>query len=184
LKIVRNIKTKWASICYDGYSESRKWKTRKENMDRFDLINLTIAHIEKWLMQPITTAEVAAATGYSRAHLGRLFLEMTGETLAGYIRKRRLSEAARRLVTTHASILDLALDYQFESQEAFTRSFKRLFRLSPGAYRKRGRFAGAFLRITLSRPRIMSVQLHALFTRRVLPNAGTQAFDTLYLWYA
>ena len=135
-------------------------------------------------MQPVTTTQVAAATGYSRAHLGRLFLEMTGETLAGYIRKRRLSEAARRLVATRVSILDLALDYQFESQEAFTRSFKRHFRLSPGAYRKRGRLAGAFSRITLRRPRVLSVQLHTLLMRRALPNAGLQPFDTLYLWYA
>jgi AraC-like DNA-binding protein len=175
-------------------------------MDRFDLINLAIAHMEQWLTQPITTTEVAAATGYSRAHLGRLFLEMTGETLAGYIRKRRLSEAARQLVTTRANILDLALDYQFESQEAFTRSFKRHFRLSPGAYRKRGRFSGALLRITLSRQRIhrlyaesgkslpldhsmearqriVPMRLHALLMRRALPNAEPQPFDTLYLYY-
>lgn len=176
-------------------------------MDTFDLINLAIAYIEEELTQPLTTAEVAAATGYSRAHLGRLFLEMTGETLAGYMRKRRLSEAARKLLTTRTTILDLALDYQFESQEAFTRSFKRHFRLSPGAYRKRGRLSGAFHKITLRRQHIhrlygesgkalpldrsletngciVPVQLHAILMQRTSPAIRTQPFDTLYLWYA
>jgi AraC family transcriptional regulator len=133
-------------------------------MDTFNLINRAIDYIEMRLMQSITTAEVAAAIGYSRAHFSRLFHAMTGETLTGYIRKRRLSLAAYKLVTERCNILDLALDYQFQSQEAFTRSFKEQFRLSPGAYRRRGRFTGALNRITLTRPKIYRLPSRNLYS--------------------
>jgi AraC family transcriptional regulator len=168
-------------------------------MDNFELVNQAIAYIEGRLTEPVTTAEVAASIGYSRAHFGRLFLEMTGETLAGYLRKRRLTEAARRLLTTRCSILDLALDYQFESQDAFTRSFKRLFRYSPGAYRRRGRFSSALQRITLRRQPIhrqydkrdnvlpqqgiIAAQLYTLLIKHPQPSLQARPLNTFYLWY-
>jgi hypothetical protein len=124
---------------------------------------------------------------------------MTGETVAGYIRKRRLSEAARKLITTLSPILDLAFDYQFESQEAFTRSFKKQFRFSPAAYRQRGRFTNAFQRITLCRRRIyrlhqatphllphqeiVPAQLFTLLMKHPIPGLRARPTDTLYLWY-
>lgn len=65
----------------------------------------------------------------------------TDETPGSYIRKRRLSEAVRQLLTSKSRILDIALDYQFDSQAAFTRAFRAMFAISPGSYRKRQWFA-------------------------------------------
>ncbi len=44
-----------------------------------------------------------------------------------YVRRRRLSVALEQLMTTKRSIVDIALDSGFESQEAFTRAFKAMF---------------------------------------------------------
>jgi AraC-like DNA-binding protein len=117
-------------------------------------VNRAIGYIGNRLGEPIAIEDVAAAAGYSRFHFDRLFLAVVGDTASRYIRKRRLSEAARQLVTSNKRILDIALDCQFQSQEAFTRAFRRAFGISPGAYRKRGRLARLFPRITLKRPRI------------------------------
>ncbi len=57
-----------------------------------------------------------------------------------YVRKRRLTEAARALVHTNRRILDIALDWQYDSHEAFTRAFKRAYSLTPFEYRRRGIF--------------------------------------------
>lgn len=102
-------------------------------------IQHSLAFIESHLTEPVTVEQAAAAAGYSRHHYSRSFLALTGLTPTGYLRRRRLSEAARELVTSSKRILDIALDYQFGSQEAFTRSFKREFGVSPGLYRQRGR---------------------------------------------
>lgn len=113
------------------------------------LIAHAITYLETHLTEPTTVEQAAAAAGYSRHHFSRIFLALTGLTPTSYLRKRRLSEAARELVTSSKRILDIALDYQFGSQEAFSRSFKQEFGLSPGAYRRRGRLHRLWGRISL-----------------------------------
>ncbi|MFM1655727.1 helix-turn-helix domain-containing protein [Brevibacillus sp. B_LB10_24] len=66
----------------------------------------------------------------------RIFEAVLGETAGNYIRSRRLSRAANDLLYTDQRILDIAVHYQFDSQEAFNRAFKRVYKVSPGAYRK------------------------------------------------
>ncbi|MEM7128195.1 MAG: GNAT family N-acetyltransferase [Chloroflexota bacterium] len=112
-------------------------------------INQSINYIESHLTEAATVEKVAAAAGYSRHHFSRLFLALTGLSPASYLRKRRLSEAARELVTSSRRILDIALDYQFGSHEAFARSFKQEFGVSPGSYRQRGRLYQLWGRISL-----------------------------------
>ena len=113
------------------------------------LLNRAIHYIEGHLTAPASVEDAATVVGYSRAHFSRTFLAVTGITPVAYLRKRRLTEAARELTTTSRRILDIALDYQFQSQEALTRSFKQEFGVSPGYYRWRGRLRRLFGRITL-----------------------------------
>ncbi|MCL5997547.1 MAG: helix-turn-helix domain-containing protein [Chloroflexi bacterium] len=123
-------------------------------MDLLPTLNQALEYIEAHLTGTTTAGEVARAVGYSRFHFDRLFLEVVGETLALYMRRRRLSEAARELVTSGRAICDIALDYQFGSQEAFTRAFKRVFGLSPRAYRRRQRLTRFQPPIQLTPPRL------------------------------
>lgn len=95
-------------------------------------------HIEAHLEQPLSTSELADRAGYSRWHFQRMFTAVTGQSVAGYIRARRLSEAARELRATGCGILPLALRYGFESQAAFTRAFRQQFGLTPGVARRSG----------------------------------------------
>lgn len=94
-------------------------------------------HIEAHLDAPLSIAALADRAGYSRWHFQRVFAAVTGQSPAGYIRARRLSEAARRLRESEG-ILPLALRYGFESQAAFTRAFRQYFGMPPGAAREAG----------------------------------------------
>ena len=58
--------------------------------------------------------------------------------MGSYIRKRRIAQAAEELLSGARNILDIALDYRFQSHEAFSRSFKKACGLTPGGYRKKG----------------------------------------------
>ena len=98
-----------------------------------------VAFIEARLVERFTVAEVATAAGYSVFHYCRLFGMLTGDSVMGYVRKRRLTVAAERLTGgDDIRLIELALDSGFDSQAAFTRAFKRQFGLSPGAVRKDG----------------------------------------------
>ncbi|MBV1883124.1 MAG: AraC family transcriptional regulator [Pseudomonadales bacterium] len=96
----------------------------------------SIDYIERNLYESISIHDVASASHYSAYHFSRMFRAITGETIKEYIRKRRLTMAAKRLLEEPIGLLDLAVACQFGSQEAFTRAFKQLFKVTPGQYRK------------------------------------------------
>ena len=96
----------------------------------------SIDFIEQHLYDKISVHEVAASSHYSTYHFSRIFKALVGDTPKEYLRKRRLTVAAKRLLSEDIGILELALDCQFDSQEAFTRAFKDLFNITPAQYRK------------------------------------------------
>lgn len=69
-------------------------------------------------------------------HLQRMFKDVTGHAIGAYIRARRLSKSAVALRLTARPILDIALQYRFDSQQTFTRAFKKQFSLTPALYRR------------------------------------------------
>lgn len=116
--------------------------------DYYKWVYEAIVHIEANLDEEISLPEVAEKAGYSVFHFGRIFQGVTGETVMDYVRKRRLTEAAKALVQTNRRILDIALDWQYDSHEAFTRAFKRAYGVTPGIFRRRRVFVP--LRVPLS----------------------------------
>ncbi|PYI56313.1 AraC family transcriptional regulator [Paenibacillus flagellatus] len=105
-------------------------------MNYKDSIMKAVAYIEARLTENIRSAEVADAAGYSPFHFHRIFLAVTRLSVADYIRKRRLTQAAFDLFETKQRIIEIAVRYRFESQEAFTRAFRQMFAISPGQFRK------------------------------------------------
>jgi AraC family transcriptional regulator len=103
---------------------------------RQDPFKDVIAWIEQQLDQPLTLAQVAARAGLSSFHFSRLFTARMGRSVMAHVRARRLLRGARRLCDEpDLQLIDLAFDCGFDSQEAFTRAFKRVFGVSPGRFR-------------------------------------------------
>lgn len=97
----------------------------------------SIEFIEQNMFEPVDVHDIARASHYSTYHFCRIFRSLVGDTPKEYLRKRRLTIAAERLAQGETSILDIALDCQFESHASFTRSFKQLFKVTPEQYRER-----------------------------------------------
>lgn len=91
-------------------------------------------YIEEHLHEPITLVMLAKAAGYSPWHAARMFKEMTGKTPFDYIRSLRLSRAAMKLHNEDVKIMDVALDFVFDSHEGFTRAFSKQFGITPKDY--------------------------------------------------
>ena len=96
----------------------------------------SIDFIERNMFEAIDIHDIARASNYSTYHFSRVFRALVGDAPKEYLRKRRLTIAAERLARGEKSILDIALDCQFESHAAFSRAFKQLFKMSPEGYRK------------------------------------------------
>lgn len=80
--------------------------------------------------------DVAVKSGYSKWHLQRLFLAETGQTLGQFIREKKLTLIADKLITSNESLINLAIKYGFDSQQSFTRAFHKKYNLPPRKYRK------------------------------------------------
>ena len=115
-----------------------------------DRIEKAIDFIEGNLKEDLKLDTIAKDACYSKYHFTRLFSQITGKTLRDYIKNRRITEAAIDLVMSDVSILQIALRYQFDSQEAFTRSFQSVFGVSPGNFRKKAHKIVDFKCYTLS----------------------------------
>lgn len=94
-----------------------------------------VEFIESNLEQELSTEVVASHVGFSPYYFHRVFTGVLGESVSEYIRKRRLSEAAHLVRSCDKPLLEIALLYGFESQEVFTRAFKKMFGITPGRYR-------------------------------------------------
>jgi len=105
-------------------------------MDQAGIIRDLLVWLESHLDQPLSLDNVAAKAGYSKWHLQRMFKDVTTHAIGAYIRARRLSKAAVALRLTSRPILDIALQYRFDSQQTFTRAFKKQFAQTPAWYRR------------------------------------------------
>lgn len=93
--------------------------------------------IEENIEQRLNLETVARRAGYSQWHLQRLFRHYTGIALGTYIRERKLTASAIALLNGKMSLLDIAIKYGFESQQTWCRTFRRMYDLPPGAFRRK-----------------------------------------------
>lgn len=100
-------------------------------MEHRTAIQKVIDHIEDHLKEDLDNAALARVAGYSEYHFLRIFKEIVHLTPADYIRKRRLSEVARRMGSEKCAISALAFEYGFHSKENFVRAFKREHHILP-----------------------------------------------------
>ena len=82
-----------------------------------------------------TGEDMAAQAHLSRFHFDRVVTAVAGETPARLRRRILLERAAFRLVTSRASVLEIAIEAGYSSNEAFTRAFRRAYGVGPSAWR-------------------------------------------------
>ena len=102
--------------------------------------------------EPLEVADLAAAAGLSPSHFSRRFRRTFGESPHQYLLTRRLERAAALLRTSDRSVADVCFAVGWGSVGSFTTSFRRMFGLSPLAYRDSFPPAESWLRI----PRCMA----------------------------
>ena len=114
-------------------------------------IEKVIGYIESHLDGKVDLESVAAAVGYSKYHLHRMFTATVGMTIHDYVQRRQLTEAAKLLVFSDKPVIEVALICGYESQQAFSAAFKAMYKAPPAEYREKCAFYPLQLRFVLSR---------------------------------
>ena len=89
---------------------------------------------ERW-QEPLCLKDIESATKYSRWQAIRLFKKQVGLTPNEYLRQLRVLQS-RHLIRQGTPLRDIAAILYFSDQPHFTRSFKRLFGVTPGEFRR------------------------------------------------
>ena len=92
--------------------------------------------IENNKSEEISLSDLARASLFSPWYAYRLFRDYLGLTPTEYIRKCRLTQAAKQLRSGKVKVIDAAYDAGFANVDTFTRAFYREFGLNPSDYMK------------------------------------------------
>lgn len=92
--------------------------------------------LEQRIGEEVDHGAVAAAVGLSRHRFHHLFLEESGETPGGYLRRIRLDLAAMRLRWTRETVGEVAHGLGYASQTSFNRAFVARFGTTPSRFRR------------------------------------------------
>jgi transcriptional regulator GlxA family with amidase domain len=99
-------------------------------------IRKVINYVDANLDRTIRNDELAALARLTCAHFGRAFRNSFGEPPHEYVIRRRIERAQGLMLSTDASLSDIALDCGLADQSHLTRLFRRIVGESPRAWRR------------------------------------------------
>lgn len=101
--------------------------SRVESIDRYLSCNLT---------KKITLEQVADYVGMNRIYFSVFFKKQYGEGFSDYINRLRVEKSMQQLCLSGKSLQQIAADSGFKTVQYFTRAFKKITGVTPGAFRK------------------------------------------------
>lgn len=113
-------------------------------------IQLMIDWIEDNLNNQFSLNELSIYMGYSSYYCSFKFHQVTGISIRRYILFRRLYLSTEDLAHNR-KIIDVAFDYDYSSQEAYSRAFKTVFGISPKEYKLNQLPVQSFVKLTLNK---------------------------------
>lgn len=116
-------------------------------MRNLDLLDNSLQYIERHICEDIRADDIAAECHCSKSTLEKLFKRVNNISIHEYVVRRRMMLAAKRISERRdETILSVALDYGYSSNESFTRAFKEVWDCNPKEFRNK-KFVELFPRI-------------------------------------
>lgn len=105
-------------------------------MKYIDIMQESIDYIEENLKSELLASELAQKAGFSLFHYYRLFQGVTGIPVMQYILRRKLCNSIYE-ISNGNKMIDVALNYGFDTHAGFFKAFKREYGCSPTQYIKK-----------------------------------------------
>jgi AraC family transcriptional regulator len=103
-------------------------------LDYINILQEMLRYIDANIKEKLSVEKLATRAGFSPYHFCRVFQWEVGYSIMEYVRNRKLFLAASEF-NSGRRIIDIAIDYGFETYSGFSRAFRRYFRCSPEVYR-------------------------------------------------
>lgn len=112
--------------------EKRKLTTQEEYRRRVDRVTM---YIRENLESEIDIKTLAEISAFSPFHFHRIIRGYLGEPIGAFIVRTRVETAAKLLRYTDMSISEIAYRVGYDTPSSLTKSFTKLFSISPKEYR-------------------------------------------------
>ena len=103
-------------------------------LDYIDILQEMLKFIDTNIKEKLNVEKLAARAGFSQYHFCRVFQWEIGLSVMEYVRNRKLAYASSEL-STGKKIVDIAIEYGFDTHSGFSKAFRRYFSCSPDRYR-------------------------------------------------
>jgi AraC family transcriptional regulator len=100
------------------------------------------AYIDRNLHRTIHIRDLSAVARRSKAHFSRKFKLAVGESPHAFVVRRRLERASHLMMTSAASLSEIALNVGFSDQAHLCRLFRQAFGQSPASWRREHGLSG------------------------------------------
>ncbi len=114
-----------------------------------EYIQLMIDWIEEHLTQEFSLDELAIYMGYSPYYCSFKFHQVTGISIRRYVLLRRLYLSSADL-TSDCKVIEVAFEYGYSSQEAYSRAFKTVFGITPREFQLNKVPVQSFVKLTIN----------------------------------
>lgn len=84
---------------------------------------------------PPSLTQLSKVVGIHPVHLVRVFRTFQHCTMSEYVRQLRVESAQKKIVSSDASLVEIALSSGFADHTHFSRSFKRVTGMTPSEFR-------------------------------------------------
>ncbi len=117
----------------------RSYEGSKKSRLPYSQVSEVVDFIRQRHRGKITVTEVARLAGVSTRQLNRRFQDVFGMSALDFLTKTRIQAASDELLNTDRQIVDIAIDFGFCDQSAFTRQFKKHVGQTPLKFRRQYR---------------------------------------------
>ncbi len=95
-----------------------------------------LSYLDQHCLEPITMKEISSALHMSESYIAHTFKQATGYSPIQYLLRRKIGTAQTLLISSSASISEIAQMVGFDSQSHFNKRFKSYVKISPGQFRE------------------------------------------------
>lgn len=136
--LIRNYIEQILIMVYRAFHDRRPvhLETTESSVSVGDTTYLMIRYIEDHILSINNLTEISDHLGYSYNYLSHLFKRKMGISIQTYLNYKKIAKSIELIDSGRMSITDISAALNYQTVQAFSKSFKKVMNMSPSDYKK------------------------------------------------